>query len=86
MTCGPDRLVWRFHDRLRGGRRLAVRPVDCHELAELVGRVERLQKVGEAFAHVRLAPNVARDCAPKTACIGGGGVAKEGRQPPLFVH
>ena len=77
MTCRQDRLVWRFHDRLRDGRRAALRPVDSRELAELAARVERLQREGEAFAHVRLAPKLARQSARQTVCIGGGGVATE---------
>jgi len=77
MTCGPDRLVRRIHGRLRSGRLAAGCTVDGHELAELAARIERLQAVGEEFAHVRLAPNLARERAMETACIGGGSVATE---------
>jgi len=77
MTCGSDRLVRRIHDRLRGGRRAVRGVVDGRELAELAARVERLQAVGEAFAHVRLAPAIARSRVLETVCIGGGGVATE---------
>ena len=73
MTCGPDRLVRRIHGR----RRAAGCVVAGHELAELVARVERLQAVGDAFGHVRLAPKLARERAMVTACIGGGSVATE---------
>jgi len=77
MTCGPDRLVRRIHGRLQRGRRAAGCVVDGYELAELAARVERLQAAGEAFAHVRLAPDLARERATVTACIGGGCVATE---------
>lgn len=77
MTFGPDRLVRRVHGRLRGGRNAAGSAVDGHELAELVARVERLKAASDAFLHVRLAPNLARERAMVTACIGGGSVATE---------
>lgn len=77
VTCGSDRVVRRFHDRLGSGRTSARDAVDGRELAELAVRVERLQAVGEAFAHVRLSSEIARERAMATGCIGGGGVATE---------
>ena len=77
VTCGSNRVVWRFHDRLCSGRTSARDAVDGRELAELAERVERLQSVGEAFAHIRLSSHIAHERAMVTGCIGGVGVATE---------
>jgi len=78
VTCGSDRVVWRFHERSRRGRNAASVAVDGRELAELAARVERLKAVDEAFAHVKLSASIVCDQhAVAAGCIGGGSVATD---------
>lgn len=69
---GSDRLVRRIHQGWRANGSARDPSLTPRQLAELQARIDRLQTMGECFAHVTLSDHVRQDCMMSGGPAGKG--------------